>query len=535
MQTRAERLSRAIEGARRARELERELGAARAARETRRATLERALRAHGVEPLAGDERIEPLLSELSQLLERLAEQASEQRRRAQETARARAALEEATRRREDTQGALEEARGELGAALMRAGLEPTLSSAQTLACLDELSQLESREREAQATQERIAAMQQDMAQFERELATLAEQYLSKGTTLPVAQTVEQLERAHQTERDRQRDVARLREQLQHTQRELDEKGAQLAEVEASLAALQATFGTSDVSALREAEQRAERLRSLSREQLGLMRELSDLGEGMGLEALSRSVEGAEASVCRARLSEIEPELDALEERVRDLERDIGAKRAGLERLERTDGAAELSEQAEGELSNVKRLARRYAELRLASAILSREIERYRDAHQGPLLSRATQLFPALTLHRYRALEVDYGDDDTPRLCAVRADGVRVHVEGLSDGTRDQLYLALRIASIERFITLNQPLPLVLDDILVHFDDDRSRAALRVLGQLATRTQVLFFTHHSRVVELAREVLPEDGLCLHTLGDTRALRGLVRDDGPLFAR
>jgi uncharacterized protein YhaN len=60
------------------------------------------------------------------------------------------------------------------------------------------------------------------------------------------------------------------------------------------------------------------------------------------------------------------------------------------------------------------------------------------------------------------------------------------------------------------------MPLVLDDVLIHFDDDRARAALDVLGEVARTTQVLFFTHHARLVELARAVLGPDRLAEHEL-------------------
>ena len=58
---------------------------------------------------------------------------------------------------------------------------------------------------------------------------------------------------------------------------------------------------------------------------------------------------------------------------------------------------------------------------------------------------------------------------------------------------------------------------VIDDALIHFDDDRARAALAVLGDVARVTQVLFFTHHKRLVELAREALPEGRLREHQVG------------------
>src|SRR5690606_26798621 len=103
------------------------------------------------------------------------------------------------------------------------------------------------------------------------------------------------------------------------------------------------------------------------------------------------------------------------------------------------------------------------------------------------------------------------------------------------GTRDQLYLALRVASIERFLETSAAPPLVLDDAFVHFDDDRTRAALEVLSELAKRTQVLYFTHHARVVELARAALDEETLQVHKRSSPTGTRIVVRDDGPLFAR
>ena len=73
---------------------------------------------------------------------------------------------------------------------------------------------------------------------------------------------------------------------------------------------------------------------------------------------------------------------------------------------------------------------------------------------------------------------------------------------MSEGTRDQLYLALRLATLEQHLDGGEPVPFVVDDILVGFDDTRTDACLRVLSELAARTQVLLFTHHKRVAEIA---------------------------------
>ena len=100
----------------------------------------------------------------------------------------------------------------------------------------------------------------------------------------------------------------------------------------------------------------------------------------------------------------------------------------------------------------------------------------------------------------------------------RPDGSNVHVEGMSEGTRDQLYLALRLAALDRHLEEHEPMPLILDDLLSTFDDERAKAILPQLAQLAKRTQSLLFTHHAHLIELARETLGNEGFKLHRLVD-----------------
>jgi uncharacterized protein YhaN len=87
---------------------------------------------------------------------------------------------------------------------------------------------------------------------------------------------------------------------------------------------------------------------------------------------------------------------------------------------------------------------------------------------------------------------------------VRPKGQRVRVTpGMSAGTRDQLYLALRLATLEHYFERSEPLPFIVDDILIQFDDERTRATLEALTDLSAKTQVILFTHHERVAEEAR--------------------------------
>jgi uncharacterized protein YhaN len=159
---------------------------------------------------------------------------------------------------------------------------------------------------------------------------------------------------------------------------------------------------------------------------------------------------------------------------------------------------------------------RYLRLRLASEVLRRHIERYREENQDPVIKIASEIFPRLTLNSFSRLKTSFDEKDHPVLVGIRPAGEEVEVSGMSDGTRDQLFLALRLASLERQLALGEPLPFVVDDILIKFDDARSRVTLEQLAEAARRTQVLFFTHHSHLAELAQTVIPGQLLKIHRL-------------------
>jgi uncharacterized protein YhaN len=174
----------------------------------------------------------------------------------------------------------------------------------------------------------------------------------------------------------------------------------------------------------------------------------------------------------------------------------------FERLENREESALQAQRAEDALAQLRPAVAQYLRLRLAAEILQRAIESYREKHQGPILTAASELFSRLTAGRHSGLTSDFGDDDKPVLVAIRENGERVYVDGLSDGTRDQLYLALRLAAIEHHVKNVVPCPVIFDDLLINSDDTRAAATLRVIGEIARHTQVLFFTHHRRLAELA---------------------------------
>ena len=182
----------------------------------------------------------------------------------------------------------------------------------------------------------------------------------------------------------------------------------------------------------------------------------------------------------------------------------------------------MEDAAQAALAKVRRLAERYLRLRLGTQLLKKEIERYRQENQDPILRLASRYFSELTLGAFPDLRSDIDDSGNPILVGVCQDGRTKTVEGMSSGTRDQLYLALRLATLEWRLEKHEPMPFIADDILINFDDHRSTATLKALAELARKNQVILFTHHRQIVE-AVEALGRDGhIVVHPLGSVSTI-------------
>lgn len=311
----------------------------------------------------------------------------------------------------------------------------------------------------------------------------------------------------------------LREQADAARREHDAAEADRRVAESTIEDLCREAGGVPPDALEELEQRDARHCALRAELEEVERRLAQHGDGETIEALARAAQDENADDVAAELEalvrhmdeEIEPRRRELAERKVNAERDFADMAGG-------DSAAERAERAQQLLAAIQAGAARYVRLRLAAKVLRDQIEQFRARNRDPILAAAGGYLCTLTGAAFSAVDTDFDDKDQPVLCAVRESGARLRVEALSTGTRDQLYLALRLATLEHHVRHGEPLPFVVDDILVQFDDARTHATLRALAQFSRHTQVLLFTHHGRVAEDARALAGEGGgVFVHELG------------------
>jgi uncharacterized protein YhaN len=227
-----------------------------------------------------------------------------------------------------------------------------------------------------------------------------------------------------------------------------------------------------------------------------------------------SREAARAILERADAAALTSELAALKARAplddQTHAETHSAHREAAKRLEEVggdDAVARLEEKRRTILEAVNDGARRYLTLRAGIAAAEEALRLFRDRHRGAMMDRASEAFRLISRGAYRALTTaPNGQSET--LIALGADGGSKEAAQLSKGARFQLYLALRVAGYHELAKIRAPAPFVADDIMETFDHFRAEEALRLFADMGRVGQVIYFTHHQHLAELAKAVCPE---------------------------
>ncbi|MFN0054494.1 MAG: AAA family ATPase [Planctomycetales bacterium] len=438
------------------------------------------------------------------------------------------ALQETSSQRDEIERQLSEVRVEVEAAQRQVALaDERLAEwrAQWRDCLVDVSLAEGTSAEEAVVvmqeQEEIAALADKWRELERRIAGIDER--SREFQAAVAGLVAALELGAEARvpEEALEALVRRRQAAQQTATRRDGLEQQLAENASrwqtardrrqhaadELALLCQLAGGVAINELLLVDERARQASQWRQEREVVRRRLDELAQPGTLAAL-------EHEAAQARSEELSPRIENLQsehQRLSD-ERDavltrLGEEQQTLATMNGSSRAAEAQEQCEALLARIRTEAEHFVRLKLASKVLEGALERFRERNQGPILERASQLFAKLTLGGFTGLEATTNDKGKPTLLGVRADGGSVPLDGMSSGAGDQLFLALRVAWLQHHFQEQPPIPFLVDDVLIMFDDHRAKAALDALRELAAQTQVIVFTHHAHLVELAERSLP----------------------------
>ena len=357
----------------------------------------------------------------------------------------------------------------------------------------------------------IEPLQSALDSWMRHARTLADQLMPDAPAdMSVQDLALTLAGRLKTARQDEAEHQRLQQQQARDRQALEAARQQQIQVDALLQPLRVAAGIDDMALLGPAIARSEERRQIEHEIQRIETALREAGDGQPIESLRTEATSIEPDQLQVELNRLGTEAGQVVEEISRLGARHGQLKAAFDALNGSDAAARAAARQQEAAAGMAEAAERYLRLKTAARLLQWSMERFRQTRQGPMLARASEIFQALTLGSFSRLLVDADSHDSPRLVSIRTDGNKpVEVPGLSEGTRDQLYLALRLAALDQQASQGNCMPLIADDLFINFDDRRTAAGLQVLGDVSRRMQVILLTHHDHLVPLARQVLGDE--------------------------
>ncbi len=390
-------------------------------------------------------------------------------------------------------------------ALAKTGLAPGSDCGAVESALELIDQIaEKLEKMRQIQSERIDTMNADLSAFTVEANRVAQIIAPELNSQCAEQITQALATRLTRARESYAESTRLKEDLLVATNQVLEAKESSQTATASLKPLMERAGVDNSVLLHDAIVRSDERRCLSTDIINARTTLLKGGDGLTRLQIEAEIDAANLGLLPAELVRINDELADTVNRQTTLAAENANAQRFLSEIGGSDAATQAEAQRQEALAQMSDVAERYIKVFTAGRLLRWSIDRYREEKQGPLLQRASTIFSTLTSGAYSKLIVDF-EKDPMVLEGLRSDNKPVGISGMSDGTRDQLYLALRLAALEMHLEQATPLPFIADDLFINYDDIRSKAGFEALKALSEQTQVIFLSHHDHLIPTVQEV------------------------------
>ena len=383
--------------------------------------------------------------------------------------------------------------------------EPALSAVRlSLKALDELRETL---KDADDLADRIAKMERDKRRFADEVAAAAGAVGTAVGQNDVAQLADAIEGRVAGARENERRRAEKRKALEEERERLATTAKALRINIERVSTMTHLFG---IDALADV---AAKLKDCDRRE-SLRRKITEETDAVIAANVAGSFDEARTALEAVDRASLEEELGTLKAGedgdVRSNAESFAAYREALNRLEAVGGddvVARNEEKQRTKLEEIKDGALRYLRLKAGVAAADEALRLYRDRHRGAMMERASKAFSLISRGAYKGLTTQ-PSGPSEMLIALSADGGSKEAEQLSKGARFQLYLALRVAGYHELAKARVQAPFVADDIMETFDHFRAEEALKLFADMGRVGQVIYFTHHQHLAEIAQKVCPE---------------------------
>jgi uncharacterized protein YhaN len=352
---------------------------------------------------------------------------------------------------------------------------------------------------------RIAAMRGNIADFTARVADLVGAVAPDLLGQPPEIAAAELGRRLKTHRDIESRRAGLRDQEREAQAKLEEALGRYRRAGADREALRQEIGGAGEEEIVRRIALAERRRAAEAELRKVEEKLGEIGDGWPIDRLRSETAAVPPETVDAELARLQLDAERLSDEREEAAREEQRLSDELRRIGAGEHAINAEERRQAAIAALTRISAEALLYHAAACLLQRAVERLREAGDGGLVRRIGEVFTRITGGAYAGVTADEDDEGTPFLIAIEADRTTTkRVEQLSEGTRDQLFVALRLVMLEDYACKAPALPFIADDLLQTFDDyGRTANALAALADLATHVQVIVLSHQRQLIDVAR--------------------------------
>ena len=318
----------------------------------------------------------------------------------------------------------------------------------------------------------------------------------------IAAAADRLVKLHEEVWENVRKRSDARGEMEAAIRRLEERRAELQEAKEEREQLFRIGGAEDAEDFRRRSGLSERrakLESKSRTALVQLQRLS--GPGEPLETLKTDLAGTNLQSITDEIILLEEEQAGVDAQHGDLSTQSGSIRTELDSLVDEEESSRMRMERNILLEQLKGYARDWSRLTLSQNLLHEARGKFERERQPEVVRYAQKVFAAITNGRYPQVYAPLGEQT---ITVTDVDGRSRQPSELSRGTREQLFLALRFGLIRDLGQRTEPLPVIVDEVLVNFDPDRAFQSAVAFSQLSDSNQILVFTCHPTVVELFRD-------------------------------
>jgi uncharacterized protein YhaN len=192
------------------------------------------------------------------------------------------------------------------------------------------------------------------------------------------------------------------------------------------------------------------------------------------------------------------EMNKLELKNKNTE--LGEKKNELRQIEGESELSEIMTELESERQKLHDAYKNWMAGKIAVKLLTDVKSKYEKEKQPEVIKNSNNYLCKITGHRYNKMHVSLDEREVTVFDAREASK---KIEQLSRGTREQLLISLRLGFIEEYERKAEPLPVIVDEVLVNFDPSRAKRTAEVLHDFGRNRQILIFTCHPETVEFFR--------------------------------